>query len=185
MNRLLILAAAIALLLCSVLVVGARASGLRLPWQASVCGDPTAACWTQDGIAYTAVIRRQYHDTVPTAMSDKIVTARLLNTGPSIPHLVATLDWKHSGRVIWARATIATPGGSHTLTLRRVPVKTGAAGWDLGVIPDGDVVTFVVRCKPATTDISWMQAQFYGRLSGSGGPDLHYPVAFDRAALRS
>lgn len=177
------------LVLAGVLVAAAatlgvlRVSGYTLPWESAACGDPNAVCWTHGKPVYTAIIRRGDAPS-STALSETAVI-RMLNTGPDIPHLVATLDPGGLGYVKGIYAAIDTGNGRRTLHPRRLRGGSARYMWDLGRVPDGSVVT--IRTPTVTTrgnDITWTQAALYGRLLPDGRPDRAAYVQYDHAPVR-
>ncbi len=185
MMRVILITVAAVVLLGALAVAGLRASGVTLPWESSICGDPTASCWTHGRPVYLAMVRRGFKDTVATAMSDKIVTTRILNTGPDIPRLVAVTSAGKSGRVLRSHATLATADGTRSIVPRLLSRRNHTYMWSLGPVPDGSVLTLVQRCRPYTSDQSWMQPALYGRLSANGKPRPADILQHDSASLQS
>ncbi|PZR99018.1 MAG: hypothetical protein DLM70_16230 [Chloroflexi bacterium] len=169
-------------LLVALALGGLRLAGLQMPWETSVCGDPTAVCWTHGYPVYTAIVRRDMRGGPPdrTAM---IATLKALNTGPAIPHLIAVINIPAGGRIVQARGTVNGGYGTRELRLRLQRDRHRRYLWDLGSLPDGSVAALTISFMSGQPDISWAQARLYGDLRRPGVPSK--PVELDRATLRS
>jgi hypothetical protein len=160
----------LALILGAALYVHAQST------ESSVCGDPTAPCWTQGKPVYEGFWHIWGFGILPNWVIPGNAGLQFLNTGPNIPHLVVATNTQ-GGRVLSAPvATLRTTSGSHLLAPRRLHSAAGIRAWDLGTVPDGSVVWFQVRVRKTKRYPAQAWENLYGNVTSSGGVDWSAPV---------